>query len=157
ISSSPPAQRSKFFTTASALKSVPSWKVTSSSSSNVYSKPSSDTSQSWAKPSTISVPSSSKSTIVSKIFFVTLNVSPSVVLDGSSEVESLPRPNINVPPSPAPSSAFSPSASALFPSLLPPEHAASTDPIMSSNKINKNFIFFTFTYNSLSYLVIKLG
>src|SRR5699024_4077702 len=134
ISESPDAQRSKFLTTDSALKSVPSWNVTPSSNSNVYVKPSSDTSQSCARPGSISVPPSSNSTIVSKMFFVTLKVSPSVVRDGSKDVESLPRPKISVPPPPE---SFALTSSFPLVSLLPPEHAASIVPKVSNNNINK--------------------
>src|SRR5699024_7599771 len=137
------AQRSKFLTTASALKSVPSWNVTPSSNSNVYGKPSSDTSQSCARPGSISVPPSSNSTIVSKMFFVTVKVSHSVVRDVSKDVDSLPLPKRSVPPPPD-SFAFTSSSSFPPASLSPPEHAASIVPRVSNNNINKNFVCFTF-------------
>ena len=67
------------------------------------------------------------------MFTVTLNASPSVVLDGSSEVESPPRPNTNV----LGVFDFSPSLS-LLPSFLSPspdEQAASAvDRTSTSNR-----------------------
>src|SRR5699024_6914598 len=141
--SSPAAQRSKLSTTASALKSVPSWNVMPSSNSNVYVKPSSDVSQSFANPGSTAVPSSSNVSNVSKMFLVTLNVSPSVVLDGSREVESPPRPNTNVPPLPESSASTSALPSSSPPALSSPEQAASTVPIRSKNNINNAFMFFT--------------
>src|SRR5699024_10824045 len=140
ISSSPSAQRSKFATTASALKSVPSWNVIPSSNSNVYSKPSSDTSHSFARPGSTAVPSSSNSNNVSKMIFVTLNVSPSVVRDGSKDVESPPRPKTSVPPLPSPSST-SASLSASASSLLP-EQAANIRPTKSNKDTNKDLLCF---------------
>src|SRR5699024_6067527 len=137
----------KFATTASALKSVPSWNVMPSSNSNVYVKPSSDASQSLARPGSTAVPSSSNSSNVSKMFFVTLNVSPSVVLDGSSEVESPPRPKTNVPPLPPLSSVASVSPSSPSPpvsSSPEPEQAARTVPIKSNSKINNNLALLNF-------------
>src|SRR5690625_1458034 len=118
-----------------------------SSNSNVYINPSSDATQSLASPGSTSVTSSSNSSNVSKRFFVTLNVSPSVVLDGSSEVESPPRPKINVPPLPPLSSVASvspPSSSPPAWSSSEPEQAARIVPIKSNSKTNNNLACLNF-------------
>src|SRR5699024_7287014 len=115
----------------------------SSSKLNVYVSPSSLVSHDLAKPGSTAVPPSSKTSNVSKMFLVTLNVSPSVVRDGSSDVESPPRPKTNVPPSVV-SVASSTSASFFVASSVslasplvlsdpPPEQAAS---IITTRKIS---------------------
>ncbi|MBA7526626.1 hypothetical protein ES705_18792 [subsurface metagenome] len=89
--------RAKEKTTASALKSVPSWNLTPFLKLKTISVPSADASQEVAKQGCINTEPSSYSTKASKILSILCMDSPSVTSAGSNLTASPLLPNTRVP------------------------------------------------------------